>query len=547
MKNWIMPVDWEMWEMKHFGDFVSNLRGSAGLSLEELAILVDSSKSTLSRLENDDIPQPFKGSTRKLVIALAEILCTSKKETKRYLELAGIDQSLLTEAEEIQLGFALSIPTNPPEETGTLERLERTYKQLLRQLEERELRLGISSSPPNLKVKIQEYTNILQEIQKKLDKMYDRQEPSEPDLVQAIPVHYAEALEGKIVVGHQHGESLHASLRSYSLYSLASPNARWLMQLADVERFAVDDCIILTNSKNFEGWSHDEIKTTVLNTRLPIPDDLEKLKQEKLPSIEKDYFNSSHYRLVSFTPSFSDLERLEVTLAPLGFHEYYSLTPFFDEPLLTTLDGSKASIRQKYGNTALTYSSTDRGTSLIPTPVSIQCVVVTKDQQILLMRRSSSVAFYPNHWSASFEETMNAPGTDRKGNPSRSDDADFFAGAIRGLDEEFAIPASAVESIKVLSLNTEYLTLSVDVITMIKLSLTAEEIRESWLLKAWDRDEASKFALLSTDLTTVVNKLFSRTLWHPTARMRLIQFLFHTYGVDEVAAAIKTKKDALEV
>ena len=98
-----------------------------------------------------------------------------------------------------------------------------------------------------------------------------------------------------------------------------------------------------------------------------------------------------------------------------------------------------------------------------------------------------------------------------------------------------------------LSLNTEYLTLSVDVITLITLDLTAEEIRQSWLLKAWDRDEASKFSLLSTDLGEVVNKLFSRTLWHPTARMRLIQFLFHRYGVDEVAAAIKEKKDALEV
>jgi hypothetical protein len=319
------------------------------------------------------------------------------------------------------------------------------------------------------------------------------------------------------------------------------------MQLADVERFAVDDCIVLTNSKNFEGWTRDEIRTTVLSKHLPIPDDLEKLKQEKLPIIEKDYYNSSHYRLASYTPSFSDLDRLEVILAPLGFHEYYSLTPFFDEPLLTAIDGSKISIRQKYGNTALTYSSTDRGTSLIPTPISIQCVVITKDEQILLMRRSSSVAFYPNHWSASFEETMNAPGTDRKGKPSRSDDANFFTGAIRGLDEEFAIPAEAVKDIKVLSLNTEYLTLSVDVITVITLDLTAEEIRQNWLLKAWDRDEASKFALLPTDLPDVVNKLFSRTLWHPTARMRLIQFLFHRYGVDEVAAAIKEKKDALEV
>jgi transcriptional regulator with XRE-family HTH domain len=533
--------------MRNFGAFLSNLRSSAGLSLEELALLVDSNKSTLSRLENDDLPQPFKGPTRKLVIALAEILCTSKKETKRYLELAGMDQSLLTETEEIQLGFAPYIPANSPEETTTLERLEHTYRQLLAQLETRETKLGISQSPPNLKLKIQEYTNILHEIEKKLDKIYHREEPVELEAVQATLVHYAEAPEGKLVVGHQYGESLSAAIQSYNLYTLSSSNARWLMQLADVERFAVDDCIILTNSKNFEGWTHDEIKTTVLRMHLPVPDDLERLRQKKLSVIEKDFYNSSHYRLASFTPSFSDLDRLEVTLAPLGFHEYYSLTPFFDDPLLTTIDGTKVSIREKYGNTALTYSSTDRGTSLIPTPVSIQCVVITQDEQVLLMRRSSSVAFYPNHWSASFEETMNAPGTDRKGKPSRSDDADFFTGAIRGLDEEFAIQPDAVESIKVLSLNTEYLTLSVDVITLIKLHLTAEEIRQSWLLKAWDRDEASKFALLPTDLQSVVNKLFSRTLWHPTARMRLIQFLFHKYGVDEVAAAIKERKDALEV
>ena len=239
--------------MRNFGAFLSNLRSSAGLSLEELGLLVDSNKSTLSRLENDDIPQPFKGPTRKLVIALAEVLCTSKKETKHYLELAGIDQSLLTETEEIQLGFAPYIPANSPEETATLERLEHTYTQLLTNLETRETRLGISNSPPNLKLKIQEYTNTLQEIQKKLDKLYNRQEPPEHDVVASIPIHYAEAPEGKLVVGHQYGETLSNALHTYNLYTLASPNARWLMQLADVERFAVDDCIVLTNSKNFEG------------------------------------------------------------------------------------------------------------------------------------------------------------------------------------------------------------------------------------------------------------------------------------------------------
>ena len=345
-------------------------------------------------------------------------------------------------------------------------------------------------------------------------------------------------------MGYQYGEELTDDVVQLSLYSLASTNARWLMQLADIERFAVDDCIILTNSRNFQGWEPHEIKTTVLGHRLPTPDDLERLRQEKLAIIEKDFFNSSHYRLVSFTPSFSDLDQLEVTLAPIGFHEFYSLQPFLDEPLLTALDGSAISIRQKYGNTALTYSSTDRGTSLIPAPISIQCLVVTADEQIILMRRSSSVAYYPNHWSASFEETMSAPGLDRRGKPSRSDDADFFAGALRGLEEEFAVTRDAVESIRVLSLNVEYLTLSTDVITLAKLRLMGEEVRESWLTEAWDRDESSKFEVLPATLPTVIEKLLSRTLWHPTARMRLIQFLFHTYGVKQVAAALKARQSS---
>jgi transcriptional regulator with XRE-family HTH domain len=532
--------------MRYFGLFLSNLRSNADLSLEELAKLVGTSRSTISRLENNEISQPFKGSIRKLVITLAEILCTSRKERERYLNLAEIDQSLLTETEEIQLGFVPHIAQGSSEEVIRLERLECIYTQLLKQLEMREVEIGVSGSPPNLKLKIQEYTNTLQEIRKRLDKLQNRAEPMEPLAVQAVPTYYAEKVGERIVVGNQYGEEQHPVLTSSSLYTLASANARWLMQLADVERFAVDDCIILTNSEDFRGWAPQEIKTTILSAALPIPDDLAELRKEKLPAIEKHYFNAPHYRLVSATPAFSELDHLKVTLAPLGFYDYFSLNPFFDEPLLTALDGSKVSIRQKYGNTALTYSSTDKGTSLIPAPISIQCIVVTEDQQIILMQRSMSVAFYPNHWSASFEETMNAPIINHEGIPSQKADADFFAGAIRGLDEEFAISSDAVESIKVLSLNVEYLTLSVDVITLINLNLTAEEIKQTWLLKARHRDEASRFTLVSTKLEDVVEKLFSRTLWHPSARMRLIQFLFHTYGIDEVAKAIKAKREALQ-
>lgn len=92
--------------MYQFGEFLSNLRNSKGLTLEELASRVGTSKSTLSRLENNETPRPFKGPVRKLIIDLAKVLCDSKKETERYLTLAGIDIALLTEHEEILLGFA---------------------------------------------------------------------------------------------------------------------------------------------------------------------------------------------------------------------------------------------------------------------------------------------------------------------------------------------------------------------------------------------------------------------------------------------------------
>src|SRR5205814_10111475 len=69
------------------------------------------------------------------------------------------------------------------------------------------------------------------------------------DLIPAAQVHYANSIEGRLVVGHQYGEESNSISISSSLYSFASSNARWLMQLANIERFAVDDCIVLTKDR----------------------------------------------------------------------------------------------------------------------------------------------------------------------------------------------------------------------------------------------------------------------------------------------------------
>src|SRR5947209_14240582 len=96
--------------MKPFGNFLASLRTSAGLPLEDLAVLADSSKSTISRLENERTSHPLRSTVRKQIISLAEILCASPKDSERYLDLAGIKRSHLTEVEEVQLALTPVIP-----------------------------------------------------------------------------------------------------------------------------------------------------------------------------------------------------------------------------------------------------------------------------------------------------------------------------------------------------------------------------------------------------------------------------------------------------
>lgn len=527
-----------MRSIEDYGIFLANLRNHAGLSLETLARCVESSKSALSRLENGDAQRPFKGPVRKIVINLAELLCTSQKETERYLRLADIDTTLLTEMEEFQLGFAPRLDSISSKDTTTLQRWENAYQQIIQRLKAYEAKLSASNVPPQIKIKQREYTSILQEIQQKLNRQHT---PNQLESISVVPNNVIAQEEGRITVGIMYGKNISTSGASYNLYTLASPNALLLMQQADVDCFAVDDLITLTQSNAFAGWNHDDIFITKRSTPLPIPPDIERIKQEKLPNIQKNFVNSAHYRLVAYTPAFSDRQGLEVTLAPLGFHDFYTLMPFLDELLLTQADGSPTSIREKYGNASLTYTLTGQ-TCLIPAPVSLQCVIVTKDHQIILAQRSGSVAFYPNHWSASFEETMDAPGLDPKGN-IRSGDTDFFACALRGLEEEFGIPAEAVASITMLSLNIEYLILAAGIIAIITVDLTAQEVKHHWLVKAPDKNEASRLATVPADPLAVTDKLFhSTSLWHPTSRMRLLQYLFHVHGVDEVAKIIAARQ-----
>jgi transcriptional regulator with XRE-family HTH domain len=537
-------------QARDLGLFVANLRAQAGLSLTTLASLVGSSKSTLSRLEQGQIPLPARGKNRMLLIALVHLLCNAASERDRILSLASIDPALLTLGELIVLGLwppssSHGVRSLPRED---VEQGREEVLRLLTQLEEWMREPAVSHSEQVstlLRRKIARYRVLLEELEQQLTWIQHTSHLGEPGASPGHGTHLDQSRNMQTGTSpvEERSQTSSSSALSPDLFNLASARARWLMQQAGVERFAVDECIVLTASEGFRGWDKRQIQMTTLAQPWPLPEDLAAVLREQRAALEESALNAPHYQLVSLTPAWSELDGLKLILAPLRFYDYMALLPVLDKPLLPSQDGRLLSIREKYGSAALYTRSYSRSVALIPAPVSIQCLLETQDERLVLVQRSEAVAFYPGCWSASFEETMNAPG--QVAGSFQSGDAHVFDAAYRGLEEEFGLPAEAVEEMKALSLNVEYPTLSVDVFMLIKLARPFAAVKERWLISARHRDEALQMTGIACRLDEVVATLFAPRQWHPTSRMRLVQWLIQRYGLDAVVAAIKEQSQSV--
>ena len=270
--------------MNQFGAYLAALRNHASLSQTELAQCVGSSRSSISRLESGEVPLPFKGVIRRLVIILGELLCSTVKETERFMQLAKLEKSLLTDSECLQLGVPFSVPID----LATTQERATMYHTLLTDLERREKTLGTRRTPQQMKAKIQEYSNIISELEARIAHFQGHSE--KPQAFKVLPYHTSDTLTGKLIVGREQGH-MSSNLSQYNLYDLASEQARWLMQLTDVDCFAVDDCICIAQSRDFQGWATSEIEATLLSTPITIPHDIDELRQAKIAEIAKDYTN----------------------------------------------------------------------------------------------------------------------------------------------------------------------------------------------------------------------------------------------------------------
>jgi hypothetical protein len=163
--------------------------------------------------------------------------------------------------------------------------------------------------------------------------------------------------------------------------------------------------------------------------------------------------------------------------------------------------------------------------------VNTQPIVITKDNMILLVKRSKNVHHYPGCWSASLEEQMVAPGDEMF-----KADSSLFECAERAVNEElYCTPDPS--STRILSVGIEFANMSASFICLLRIEESFDEVCSSWLRRALDQYEASALDCVPLERSSIEkvlghriynpsNMVFCRTdstkgEWHPSARMRL--------------------------
>lgn len=94
--------------MDGYGVFLTTLRTNAGLSLEVLAKIVASSKSTLSRLENGEISDRFEGERVAWLSSLRPSCVLQRKRLNGIWRLQGLNDRC--SPKQKKFSWALSLP-----------------------------------------------------------------------------------------------------------------------------------------------------------------------------------------------------------------------------------------------------------------------------------------------------------------------------------------------------------------------------------------------------------------------------------------------------
>jgi hypothetical protein len=145
-----------------------------------------------------------------------------------------------------------------------------------------------------------------------------------------------------------------------------------------------------------------------------------------------------------------------------------------------------------------------------------EAILITRDNQIILARRSEGTNASPGLWSASFEEQV----LRSRRRDGKSDRGDLFTAAERGAWEEFGVKIIP-EASRLLAFGVEWGAFTLSFIVLLRCQETFDEVRNwSWEHVAADPTEAAAIDCMDAENEDAIKRFFLLEEWAPTGRAK---------------------------
>ena len=273
------------------------------------------------------------------------------------------------------------------------------------------------------------------------------------------------------------------------------------------------------------GWSCQDVSIVSRARRFPMPEELQKdytrYKNQRMD--DKRFFDDGlKYRLVKNPIASSDSRTLVLEVDENRYSEFH----FYNDEINVTQQRKSELIREAFDDLSMDF----------PQLLCMQAIIVTSDNRILSVLRSSKVELYPDTWSVSIEEQM-AEGDLGGG------EQPILMWARRMLREELGLSSSEFdpEKIRVLSVLLETHILNCNVCCLIRLNLPSSEFHRIIKSKTRADYEFKDWRFLTME--ECLEQLVEPTLaLHPTSGYRILLALLHEYGFSKLADKLFASK-----
>jgi isopentenyldiphosphate isomerase len=269
------------------------------------------------------------------------------------------------------------------------------------------------------------------------------------------------------------------------------------------------------------GWSVSQVKLDHNPKRFSMPKEYVQAYQ--------DYFKK-YYKKKRF---FDDTKKIMLTQNPIAFSDSPTLR-------LETQETLYSQTLFYLDNVAVLTSKRDELISklldelrvLFPHTLCLHAVVVTKDDKVLITKRSPKVAYFPGTWSCSVEEQLSIEDI-RNGTP----DTVMLKWFERLLQEELGLCSETYnkDNLRILSVFLESDVLNISICGHAILDINSAELNR--IIEGLPRTdyEFSEWRFITH--RELLNELFHPTrLYHPTSGYRMLMALIRRYGEPKVAS-----------